>query len=234
MLTCPAAAGEPGDLDSSCRGVEPGEKPKQPAPLEVSIIVPEPESEPVKKPSKPAETPIKSPPTSPTNKMPNQEKKVRKESGSDFGFDRLPSKQTNAGCLVILLDEAKRMLNQAQKEVALREKKVIELEDKLKEVIETSRKPVVQLVVQSEEERRAAVRRRWRVLVMKVRVGITANVVKKRKVNDPNSFVTKETETVKREDELDLEGACKRKTKVRGKWRRCGFGAGNTQGRDVF
>jgi len=216
MLTCPAAAGEPGDLDSSCRGVEPGEKPPQPAPLEVSIIVPEPESEPVKKPSKPAETPIKSPPTSPTNKMPNQEKK------------------TNAGCLVILLDEAKRMLNQAQKEVALREKKVIELEDKLKEVIETSRKPVVQLVVQSEEERRAAVRRRWRVLVMKVRVGITANVVKKRKVNDPNSFVTKETETVKREDELDLEGACKRKTKVRGKWRRCGFGAGNTQGRDVF
>jgi len=211
MLTCPAA-GEPGDLDSSCRGVEPGEKPP-PAPLEVSIIVPEPESEPVKKPSQPTETPIISPPT---NKMPNQEKK------------------TNTGCLVILLDEAKRMLLQAQKEVALREKKVIELEDKLKEVIETSRKPPVVQLVQSEEERRAAVRRRWRVLVMKVRVGITANVVKKRKINDPNSFVTKETETVKREDELDLEGACKRKTKVRGKWRRCGFGAGNTQGRDVF
>jgi len=229
MLTCPAA-GEPGDLDSSCRGVEPGEKPP-PAPLEVSIIVPELESEPVKKPSQPAETQIISPPT---NKMANQEKKVRKESGSDFGFDRLPSKQTNTGCLVILLDEAKRMLLQAQKEVALREKKVIELEDKLKEVIETSRKPPVVQLVQSEEERRAAVRRRWRVLVMKVRVGITANVVKKRKINDPNSFVTKETETVKREDELDLEGACKRKTKVRGKWRRCGFGAGNTQGRDVF
>ena len=77
MLTC-AAGGEPGDLDSSCRGVEPADKPQPPAPLEVSIIVPEPESEPVKKASQPAETetPIISPPTSPTTKMPNQEKKV--------------------------------------------------------------------------------------------------------------------------------------------------------------
>ena len=77
MLTC-AAGGEPGDLDSSCRGVEPADKPQPPAPLEVSIIVPEPESEPVKKASQPAETetPIISPPTSPTTKMPNQEQKV--------------------------------------------------------------------------------------------------------------------------------------------------------------
>ena len=32
---------------------------------------------------------------------------------------------------------------------------------------------------------------------MKVRVGITANVVKKRKINDPNSFIIKETEVIR-------------------------------------
>ena len=29
---------------------------------------------------------------------------------------------------------------------------------------------------------------------MKVRIGISANIVKKRKINDPNSFIVKETE----------------------------------------
>lgn len=43
----------------------------------------------------------------------------------------------------------------------------------------------------------------------------SANIVKK-KINDPNSFIVKETEAVKKADELDLEGACKRKTKSRG------------------
>jgi len=142
----------------------------------------------------------------------------------------------NIGCLVMVLDEAKRMLLQAQKEVKIKEDKVIELEKRLAEVLERSSAQSQPLKKEdiSEEERRAAVRRRWRILGMKVRIGISANIVKKRKINDPNSFIVKETEAVKKADELDLEGACKRKTKVRGKWRRAGFGAGITLGKDNF
>jgi len=141
----------------------------------------------------------------------------------------------NIGCLVMVLDEAKRMLLQAQKEVKIKEEKVLELEKRLAEVLErSSAQTQIKKEDKTEEERRAAVRRRWRILGMKVRIGISANIVKKRKINDPNSFIVKETEAVKKADELDLEGACKRKTKVRGKWRKAGkaFGAGDTLGRD--
>jgi len=147
----------------------------------------------------------------------------RKESGGSGG--------KNVGCVMILLTDAKKLLHQAQQEVTKREEKVKELEARLAAAIETQNKPAQEVKSQTEEERRAAVRRRWRILGMKVRVGITANIVKRRKMGDANSFVVKETEKVNKEDEMDLEGACKRKTKIKSKYRKVGFGAGNTQGR---
>merc|ERR1712098_1042842 len=59
-----------------------------------------------------------------------------------------------------------------------------------------------------EEARRALVRRRWRVLGLKVKFGLSANLmaVKKRNLNDLNSFIDKETEEACKEDQLDLEG----------------------------
>lgn len=211
MLTCTANPAEPGDLDSSCRGVEAADKPA----AEPAKTLP---------PASVAETVKTLHPFKPALKL---------ATGVPANMDT--KTKSNIGMLVMLLDEAKRTLAQAQKEAQVKQNKVVELEKKLADVLEhCQKKPLDKVQLQSEEERRAVVRRRWRVLVMKVRVGITANSVKKRKINDPNSFMARETEAVKKEDELDLEGACKRKTRVKGKWRRSGFGAGITQGRDHF
>merc|ERR1712223_1134543 len=84
------------------------------------------------------------------------------------------------------------------------------------------------------EKRRAEVRRKWRILGMNVRVGVTANIVKRRKVLDANTFMEKETEAVDKEDKLDLEGRCERKKTERRRWRRGGIRVGDTQGRDLF
>lgn len=214
MLTTTNPTEQQDSLDASCRGLEAADKAtgaaeKVPAAkLDADSLKP-----------KMIETTIKIvEPECPKNTATHVDKKAK----------------GNIGCLVMVLDEAKRVLAQAQKEMKIKEDRVVDLEKRLAEVIERSStavqpKPKEQV---SEEERRALVRRRWRILGMKVRIGISANIVKKRKVNDPNSFVVKETEAVKKEDELDLEGACKRKTKVRGKWRKAGFGAGIVQGRD--
>merc|ERR1712098_65624 len=106
-----------------------------------------------------------------------------------------------------------------------------------------------------EEARRALVRRRsseegvlqelesskeaaqrWRVLGLKVKFGLSANLmaVKKRNLNDLNSFIDKETEEACKEDQLDLEGRCMRKTKDKRHFRRGGIMVGSTQGRDGF
>merc|ERR1712098_833326 len=87
-----------------------------------------------------------------------------------------------------------------------------------------------------EEARRALVRRRWRVLGLKVKFGLSANLmaVKKRNMNDLNSFIDKETEEACKEDQLDLEGRCMRKTKDKRHFRRGGIMVGSTQGRDGF
>ena len=55
--------------------------------------------------------------------------------------------------------------------------------------------------IQTEDEaaRRARVRRRWRVLGMKIKFGLTAQAmaVKKRNMQDAASFIDKETEVFK-------------------------------------
>merc|ERR1712098_300787 len=87
-----------------------------------------------------------------------------------------------------------------------------------------------------EEARRALVRRRWRVLGLKVKFGLSANLmaVKKRNMNDLNSFIDKETEEACKEDQLDLEGRCMRKKLDKRHFRRGGIRVGCTQGRDAF
>merc|ERR1712098_386404 len=87
-----------------------------------------------------------------------------------------------------------------------------------------------------EEARRALVRRRWRVLGLKVKFGLSANLmaVKKRNLNDLNSFIDRETEEASKEDQLDLEGRCARKKLDKRHFRRGGVCVGSTQGRDAF
>merc|ERR1711970_57767 len=87
-----------------------------------------------------------------------------------------------------------------------------------------------------EETRRANVRRRWRVLGLKVKFGLAANLmaVKKRNLNDLNSFMDRDTEEATKEDQLDLEGRCARKKLDKRHFRRGGVCVGSTQGRDAF
>merc|ERR1712107_971353 len=66
---------------------------------------------------------------------------------------------------------------------------------------------------ETEDERRARVRRRWRVLALKVKFGLGANVlaIKKRNLSDISTFIDQDTEEATKEDQMDLEGKCMRK-----------------------
>jgi len=89
---------------------------------------------------------------------------------------------------------------------------------------------------ETEEERRARVRRRWRVLALKVKFGLGANVlaIKKRNLNDISTFIDQETEEATKEDQMDLEGKCMRKKTDKRHFRRGGVRVGCTEGRDGF
>lgn len=147
------------------------------------------------------------------------------------------SDTNTSDCLEMLLSEAVKLLKQAENEVKVRQLKVKEIQKKLEEVKLNEKKEMEakkrqELSPEEELKRRAAVRRKWRILGMKVRVGITANIVRRRKINDANSFLDKETEAVTKEDNLDLEGKCEQKKVVKSKWRKGGTLPGITQGRD--
>merc|ERR1711962_1657492 len=89
---------------------------------------------------------------------------------------------------------------------------------------------------ETEDERRARVRRRWRVLALKVKFGLGANVlaIKKRNLNDISTFIEQETEEATKEDQMDLEGKCMRKKTDKRHFRRGGVRVGCTEGRDGF
>merc|ERR1711971_584344 len=89
---------------------------------------------------------------------------------------------------------------------------------------------------ETEEERRARVRRRWRVLAFKVKFGLGANflAIKKRNLNDINTFIDQETEEATKEDQMDLEGKCMRKKPDKRHFRRGGVRVGCAEGRDGF
>jgi len=141
------------------------------------------------------------------------------------------------GSLEKLLAEAKALLEEAESEVTRRKNKVLELERNLtvlREKVEKEDTMKQERTPEEEEKRRAEVRRKWRILGMKVRVGVTANIVRRRKMLDADSFMEKETEAVDKGDKLDLEGRCERKKTERRRWRRGGIRVGDTQGRDLF
>merc|ERR1712071_339318 len=86
-----------------------------------------------------------------------------------------------------------------------------------------------------EATRKANVRRRWRILGMKIKFGLGAQLaVKKRNLKDSESFIDKESEEACKEDQLDLEGKCMRKKMDKRHFRRGGIMVGSTQGRDGF
>merc|ERR1712212_1113641 len=89
---------------------------------------------------------------------------------------------------------------------------------------------------ETEEERRARVRRRWRVLALKVKFGLGANflAIKKRNLNDINTFIDQETEEATKEDQMDLEGKCMRRKTDKRHFRRGGVRVGCAEGRDGF
>jgi len=185
----------------------------------------------------------------------------RQVRGLDAPIQDPQEEESQQSCLERLLAEAVDLLNQAENEVKIRQNKVLELQNKLDRVLETKKQEITvekkeenmqnkiksleeespkeeskkEITTNKEDEskRKAEVRRKWRVLGMKVRVGVTANVVRRRKVNDANTFIDKETEAVAMEDNLDLEGKCERKKAVRSKWRKAGVMVGTNQGRDL-
>jgi len=87
-----------------------------------------------------------------------------------------------------------------------------------------------------EATRRAEVRRRWRILGMKIKFGLGAQVmaVKRRNLKDAESFIDKESEEACKEDQMDLEGKCMRKKMDKRHFRKGGIMVGSTQGRDMF
>ena len=104
---------------------------------------------------------------------------------------------------------------------------------------------------EDESARKERVRRRWRVLGMKIKFGLGAQAMalKQRNLKDASSFIDKDTEVntalvlqcidnfiqeASKEDQLDLEGKCARKTRDKRYFRRGGVCVGTTQGRDNF
>jgi len=89
---------------------------------------------------------------------------------------------------------------------------------------------------ENEAERKARVRRRWRVLGMKIKFGLGAQslATKKRNLADASTFIEKESEEASKEDQLDLEGKCFRKKADKRYFRRGGVAVGSTHGRDNF
>eukprot|EP00092_Neocalanus_flemingeri_P093881 GFUD01119351.1.p1 GENE.GFUD01119351.1~~GFUD01119351.1.p1 ORF type:complete len:158 (+),score=51.73 GFUD01119351.1:33-506(+) len=87
-----------------------------------------------------------------------------------------------------------------------------------------------------EATRKAEARKRWRMLGWKIKFGLGAQAlaVKKRNLKDADSFIDKESEEASKEDQMDLEGKCMRKTTDKRRFRCGGIMVGSTQGRDGF
>merc|ERR1711970_29560 len=142
------------------------------------------------------------------------------------------------------ISEAERELEAAEKAVASKRNALMVLQKQLQDQLvknvgglkgvtpggEKVKKP------ETEEERRARVRRRWRVLALKVKFGLGANflAIKKRNLNDINTFIDQETEEATKEDQMDLEGKCMRKKTDKRHFRRGGVRVGCVEGRDGF
>jgi len=161
-----------------------------------------------------------------------------------------------------LLEQAVESLAEAEREVVRRKNEVSELQGRLNNLIDgqtqitisTSKDDITNTENKdditnsknkdditnsknkddSEEKNKQSqeIRRKWRVLGAKVRVGVTTTVLKRRKMNDPTTFMDRETEEVTKEDKMDLEGNTVRQKEVKRRWRKAGMAVSNLQGRD--
>jgi len=140
--------------------------------------------------------------------------------------------------------EAERELEAAEKAVASKRSALMVLQKQLQDQLMKNVGGLKDVTLggdkvkkpETEEERRARVRRRWRVLALKVKFGLGANVlaVKKRNLNDISTFIDQETEEATKEDQMDLEGKCMRKKADKRHFRRGGVRVGCAEGRDGF
>merc|ERR1711872_597549 len=152
-----------------------------------------------------------------------------------------------------LLEQAVESLAESEREVVRRKNEVSELQGRLNNLIDgqtqitiSTRKDDITNTENkddctnsknkddSEQKNKQSqeIRRKWRVLGAKVRVGVTTTVLKRRKMNDPTTFMDRETEEVTKEDKMDLEGNTVRQKEVKRRWRKAGMGVTNLQGRD--
>merc|ERR1712212_194281 len=114
-----------------------------------------------------------------------------------------------------LLEQAVESLAEAEREVVRRKNEVSELQGRLNNLIDgqtqitisTSKDDITNTENKDDSEQKnkqsQEIRRKWRVLGAKVRVGVTTTVLKRRKMNDPTTFMDRETEEVTKEDKMD-------------------------------
>merc|ERR1711962_1044710 len=153
--------------------------------------------------------------------------------------------------VIITMEDIKKAIGEAEKELEVAEKLVASKRSALMVLQKQLQDQLVKNVGglkgvtsggdkvnrnETEDERRARVRRRWRVLALKVKFGLGANVlaIKKRNLNDISTFIDQETEEATKEDQRDLEGKCMRKMTDKRHFRRGGVRVGCTEGRDGF
>merc|ERR1711962_91128 len=135
--------------------------------------------------------------------------------------------------VIITMEDIKKAIGEAEKELEVAERLVASKRGALMGVTSGGDKVNRN---ETEDERRARVRRRWRVLALKVKFGLGANVlaIKKRNLSDISTFIDQETEEATKEDQMDLEGKCMRKKTDKRHFRRGGVRVRCTEGRDGF
>merc|ERR1712156_745133 len=115
------------------------------------------------------------------------------------------------GMVIITMEDIKKAIGEAEKELEVAERLVASKRSTLMVLQKQLQDQLVKNVgglkgvtsggdkvnrYETEDERRARVRRRWRVLALKVKFGLGANVlaIKKRNLNDISTFIDQETE----------------------------------------
>ena len=101
------------------------------------------------------------------------------------------------------IEKAKISLAEAEKEVEVRYDKLKSLQKSLEfakieaRKIAEEQKQVEEADSNENQLKSDSLRKKWRVLGMKVRIGVTTSVVRQRRINDPSSFSEKEFEVLK-------------------------------------
>ena len=99
------------------------------------------------------------------------------------------------------IEKAKISLAEAEKEVEVRYDKLKSLQKSLEfakieaRKIAEEQKQVEEADSNENQLKSDSLRKKWRVLGMKVRIGVTTSVVRQRRINDPSSFSEKEFES---------------------------------------